>query len=89
MEVLPLIEKRPDVDYKDHRKKYTPAREGTKAPAQALLIQEEPNADGADDLGKPVDEIIQCACPNTEYGTVVVVKLWRLCVREISSRCGN
>lgn len=71
-----LVEECPDVDDKDHNEQHAPAGERAQAPAEALLVEQKADADGADDLGKPVDQVIQRPRADVEHGAVVIIELY-------------
>lgn len=53
-----LVEVRPDVDDEYHYEEHPPARERAEATRETRLIEEEADAEGAEDLRHPVDEVV-------------------------------
>ena len=47
------------MDEEDHDEEDTPAREGSQAAAERMLVEQEADAHGADNLREPVDEIVE------------------------------
>ena len=70
-----LIEVRPDVNDEHHHEEHAPARECAETAREARLIEEHAYAEGAEDLRRPVDKVIQCTRPDREQRQIVVVEL--------------
>jgi hypothetical protein len=59
-------------EYKEH--KYNPAGKCANTARKTPLVQEEADGERADDLGNPINEIIQTAGTDVEESTVVVIE---------------
>jgi len=66
------------VDEKDEDKEDSPAREGADPAGEAPLIKEKPDGERANDLGDPVDDVVQGTGTDVEKGTIVVVKFCKV-----------
>ena len=49
----------PDVDDEDKSENDSPAKERARPTRHARVIEEETNADGTEDLGEPIAEVVQ------------------------------
>ena len=74
------------MDDEDHNHEQRPAGEGTETTSETLLIEEETDANGADHLGEPEDEVVEGTGTDVEDGTVVVIEFWKLAVSTEFSR---
>lgn len=70
-----LVEVGPDVDDEHHAHQDAPAAERAEATREAPLVEQEADADGADDLREPVDEVVERTRTDVEQRGVEVVEL--------------
>jgi hypothetical protein len=58
------------VYYKDHNKQDGPPNKGAYPTAYLLLIKKQTNGNRANNLGKPVDQVIQGPRSDIKYGRI-------------------
>ena len=71
-----LVKVCPYVDGKHHDEENCPPAERAGAPRNMVLIEEEPYRDRTNDLGQPIDEVIQRPCANIEKRVIVLVEFY-------------
>ena len=70
-----MVKQRPDMDDEDHEEQDAPRGERAQAAGEHLLVEQEADADRAEDLREPVDEVVQRASADVEDRCVEVVEL--------------
>ena len=64
------------MDDKDHDHQDGPTAEGTQTTAEGLLVKKETNGDGADNLGYPINEVIERPSTDIKHSAIVVIELY-------------
>ena len=71
----PLIIPRPDMNTHDHTQQNGPSQKGPDPPPILLLIEQQADRDAAEDLGDPIDGVIQRAPLDIKQDGVVFAEL--------------
>lgn len=66
---------RPNVYAHDHTQQNHPSQNRPDPPPIPLMIQQQPNQDAADDLGDPIDGVVQGPTLDVEQHGVVIAEL--------------
>ena len=65
------------MDYENHDEENEPAGKRTESPREWALVEEESDTERTDDLGEPVDEVVEWPRADVEYRSVVIIELYR------------